>query len=82
MLENHVENHKDRCLGMGFAVGGYGVATVLKIVQYSPTMPSLCGWGGFLKTFFSVACFLTIKSNNIDSVQICHLDAEITSLLI
>ena len=37
---------------MGFAVGGYGVATVLKIVQYSPTMPSLCGWGGFLKTFF------------------------------
>ena len=37
---------------MGFAVGGYGVATVLKIVQYSPTMPSLFGWGGFLKTFF------------------------------
>ena len=54
--------------GMGFAVGGYGVATVLKIVQYSPTMPSLCGWGGFLKTFFSVACFNNqIKQNSLSS---------------
>ena len=55
--------------GMGFAVGGYGVATVLKIVQYSPTMPSLCGWGGFLKTFFFGGLFFNnqIKQNSLSS---------------
>ena len=54
--------------GMGFAVGRHSVATDLKIVQYSPIMPSLCGWGGFLKTFFSVACFNNqIKQSSLSS---------------
>ena len=63
---------------MGFAVGRHSVAADLKIVQYSRSLLGLVFVVGVvsLKRFFPWPV-LTIKSNKIHSVQICHSGAEV-----